>query len=170
VLRLFRKPLSLLTVVDDLVTMLDRMLETVHNLASGADVDTPEAYSFEAAAFVYILGWYGVQVSGISRADKQRLSAELTGAVAKRLNPDDPSKQIALVSLLQERVNAYRHALENGKGRDWAAKLVYRFLEYVAVDGPENVPLQAALYSATPRNVSAVGDFLTGLSRDYKFV
>lgn len=166
----FKKPLQLGTVLVDLVAMLHRMRKTVDSLASDEGIDKTENYPAEASAFVYILGWFAIQSSDLSFANKQRFSAELTGTVAKDMSPGNTAMQIALIKLLQERIGAYHYALDHGKGRDWAAKLVFRFMEYLGADTPEHVGMQAALCGAAPSHIAALKDFLTGINKTYKFV
>jgi len=167
---LFKKPLPFGTVFEDLVEMLARIQESVNGLASEEGMHTSENYDVETHAFAYILGWYAIQASNLGLADKQRFSAELTGAVAKQMSRGDTTKQIELIRLLQERIGAYRHALEEGKGRDRAARLVFRFMEYIGTDNPEQVGVQAALYVAVPNHITALKDFLTDINKTYKLI
>lgn len=165
---LFKKPLPLTTVLADLVDMLSRVRASVDGLAKAEGIDRAPGYGTEALAFVYIMGWYAIQTSDLSVADRHRFSAELTGALAKEEGTGDKSLQ--MLKLLQERVGAYNYALNHGKGRDWAAKIVFQFMQYLGADSPEHVGAQVALYASAPQHISALKNFLNGVNKAYKFV
>jgi hypothetical protein len=169
-LGLFKKPLPLLTVLGDLLAWLDQMRKTVDGIAADEAINTAEDYPFEAAAFVYVLGWHTIQISDLSRGDKHRFSAELTGAVAEKLSPGVPDDQVDLITVLQERMSAYRDALEHGTAQTSVVQLVLHFLEYLGADTPEYVAVQAALYALASNYLSALRDFLTGVNKSHKFV
>ena len=165
---LFKKPMPLRTVVADMVDMLSRIRATVDELARAEAIDRATDYEPEASAFIYILGWHAIQISDLSPTDRHRFAAELTGAFANKMGSGDEALQ--MLKLLQERISSYNYALNHGKGRDWAAKLVFQFIHYLGADSAEHVGVQAALYVLAPQHISALRDFLSDLNKTYKFV
>ena len=165
---LFKKSIELKTIVSDLATDLGEVRRGIDGLTSSDGAAKHPAYSAEASAFVYVLGWFAVQTSGLTDSDKHRFSAELTGVLAKNLS--GAKNQLEMLRFVQERLGAYRQAMNSGKGRDWAAKLVFQFLQYLDADSPDHVPLQGGLYATVPTSVGALRDFLTGVNKTYKFV
>jgi hypothetical protein len=165
---LFKKSLELKAVVSDLAEDLGGVRDGIDGLASSDGTSKHPTYPSEASAFVYVLGWFAVQTSELSDSDKHRFSAELTGLWARNIRGS--KNELEMLKFLQQRLAAYRQALNSGKGRDWAAKLVYHFLQYLGADSPDHVPLQGGLYATIPVSVGALRDFLSGVSRSYKFV
>ena len=163
-----KKALELKAVVSDLAEDLGGVRHGIDGLASSDSISQHPTYATEASAFVYVLGWFAVQTSDLSDSDKHRFSAELTGLWAK--SNRSANSQLETLRFLQERLGAYRQALNDGKGRDWAAKLVFHFLQYLNADSPDHVPLQGGLYATVPTSVGALRDFLTGVNKTYKFV
>ncbi len=165
---LFKRSIERSIVIKDFADDLERIMKTIDDLAQNDGIATSSVYPKEAKAFTYILGWISIQTSKLGVADRQRFSADLTGEWAERMS--NSKKSVEDIAFLQSRISAYRDAMKNGKGRDWFASIVFRFMQHLSIDSPEHVALQGALYSSMPAMIDALTGFLNGIGKKFKFV
>jgi hypothetical protein len=163
-----KKPLALTAVVSDLVDMLCRIRTKVDELVRSGGIDQAPHHGSETSAFVYILGWYALHASRLSRSDWGRLDAELRGAFAKRMASDSSDERVfSMFKLLEDRESFYTSGYG---GPDGIASTTIQFMHFLGYDQDKNVALYTALHGSTAQHFAALKDFLTRHRKTYRFV
>jgi hypothetical protein len=154
--RLFKRPIERQRVINDIIELhLNQLLQRNSEIIGVSTYESIDQVR-EAAAFVYVVGIFGIQASRLRPMEKHRFSMELTQAWSDRLMM--PGWKATL--FLQERLKEYRAVRQ-------PIELAQRYMQHLDLCEDAVVLTRITL---SIKLFELIRRFINDVSRKHKFV
>lgn len=157
------KKVDISVVINSLTNRLEDIARIIRQTTAIPSIQDSDLFITEVAALSFFIVCTGVARAPISLDKTEYLIDETARAWAMKI--DDGVLIKSTTTLLSNRIHEYAYAGNSGEGKDYSAKIILKFLDFISQKKPENGGIILALHSTLLPLIDTTKKFIAEVDR-----